>query len=236
VSPIRANAPAKNPGPAIAAAGTTNPGGDGAGSSTGAADAGAGDAGSAGAAPHGLWDAAMTPVGSTPAKKPGPLDALPPNATAAQQYCFNTSDSAAEARFAWQAKKIQEMEAELDKRSQQLEAKTQDYKRWLERRDEFSRKAHEKLVGFYSKMRPDAAALQLATINEEIAAAVLTKLDTKVASQIMGEMDPTQAAKIASLISGASKIPPEAKNKPGDQGGAKPPVPGGAAPPEQPRS
>lgn len=161
-------------------------------------------------------------------KKPGPLDALPPNASAAQQYCFNTADSAADARFAWQAKKIQDMETELDKKAQQLEAKTEEYKRWLERRDAFSRKAHEKLVGFYTRMRPDAAALQLATLDEEMAAAVVMKLQTKVASQIMGEMDPERAAKIASIISGAGKIPPD---KPGAVKQAESSAPGdGAAP------
>ena len=140
-------------------------------------------------------------------KKPGPLDALPPNATAAQQYCFNTTDSAADARFAWQTKQIKDMEAELDKRIQRLHVKTEEYKAWLERRDAFSRKAHEKLVGFYSRMRPDAAAVQLATIDENVASAVMTKLETKVASAIMGEMDPERAAKIATIISGAAKVP-----------------------------
>lgn len=141
----------------------------------------------------------------------GPLDALPPNATAAQQYCFNTTDAAADARFAWQAKKIQEMEAELDKRAEILAKKTEEYKTWLARRDEFSRKAHEKLVGFYSRMRADAAAEQLATIDEETAAAVVTKLETKVASQIMGEMNPARAARIATVIAGAAKTPPADK-------------------------
>ena len=142
-----------------------------------------------------------------PFMKPGPLDALPPNASAAQQYCFNTADIAADARFAWQAKKIQEMEAALDKKARQLETKTEEYKRWLARRDDFSRKAHEKLVGFYSRMRADAAAVQLATLDEEMAAAVVMQLQTKVASQIMGEMDPERAAKIATIISGAGRIP-----------------------------
>jgi flagellar motility protein MotE (MotC chaperone) len=185
-------------------------------------------------------------------KAPGPLEALPPTASAAQQYCFNTTDSAADARFAWQAKKIQEMEAELDRRSQQLEAKTQDYKLWLARRDEFSRKAQEKLVGFYAKMRPDAAAMQLVSMDEETAAAVLTKLDTKIASAIMGEMPPEDAAKIATIISGAAKIPPARKppataaNAEGEGAGATlpaatggaptPGLPGAAAPAEQPKS
>jgi flagellar motility protein MotE (MotC chaperone) len=177
--------------------------------------------------------------GDTLFKKPGPLDMPPPNATAAQQYCFNTADSAADARFAWQARKIKEMEAELDKRAQQLEAKTEEYKQWLQRRDEFSRKAHEKLVGFYSRMRPDAAALQLATLDEEMAAAVVTKLETKVASQIMGEMDPERAAKIATIISGAAKIPPERRRASGQSegaSGAQSGPPDGATQPEQPRS
>lgn len=164
-----------------------------------AADSKAGEA-----APPSFSDAE---TGELPFKTPGPLDALPPNASAAQQYCFNTADSASEARFAWQAKKIRDMEAELDKKAQQLEAKTEEYKHWLERRDEFSRKAHEKLVGFYTGMRADAAAVQLATLDEEMAAAVVMKLQTKVASQIMGEMDPERAAKIASIISGAGKVP-----------------------------
>lgn len=177
-------------------------------------------------------------------KKPGPLDALPPNASAAEQYCFNTADSAADARFAWQAKKIQDMEAELDKKAQQLEAKTEEYKRWLERRDEFARKAHEKLVGFYSRMRPDAAAVQIATLDEEMAAAVVIKLETKVASQIMGEMDPERAAKIATIISGAGKIPPEKRRATTPAGtadatppaGSSPPAQGAPPAPEEPRS
>lgn len=152
--------------------------------------------------------------------RPGPLDALPPNATAAQQYCFNTADTAADARFAWQAKKIQEMEAELNKRAEHLAAKTEDYKKWLERRDEFSRKAHEKLVGFYSRMRADAAAAQLAAIDEETAAAVVTKLETKVASQIMGEMEPVQAARIASVIAGAARTKSSARRGSGARSAA----------------
>ena len=159
---------------------------------------------------------------SMPLMKPGPLEALPPNASAAQQYCFNTADTAADARFAWQAKKIQEMEAELNKRAEMLAAKTEEYKTWLDRRDAFSRKAHEKLVGFYSRMRADAAAAQLATIDEETAAAVMTKLETKVASQIMGEMDPVRAARIASVIAGAAKTPPAARRAASDRGGAPP--------------
>lgn len=177
------------------------------------------------AAPKAQDDAGASPESNERAgepifKRPGPLDALPPDASEAQQYCFNTADTAADARFAWQAKKIREMEAELDKKARKLEAKTEEYKQWLAKRDDFARKAHEKLVGFYARMRPDAAAEQIATIDERIAAALVMKLETKVASQIMAEMDPERAAKIATIISGASKLPP-AKRKTAAQAGAE---------------
>lgn len=200
----------------IAATEADAPAGAAAGAKAPAADA----APPAAAAP-GSETAPPAPADAAPSK-PGPLEALPPDATAAQQYCFNTGDAAADARFAWQAKKIKDMEAELEKRSQQLEAKTEEYKAWLARRDEFSRKAQEKLVGFYAKMRPDAAALQLTAMDEETAAALLTKLEPKVASLVMGEMDPVRAAKIASIISGAAKIPPDRKRAV-PQPAAKPP-------------
>ncbi len=100
------------------------------------------------------------------------------------------------------------MEGELEKRAEQLEAKTEEYKKWLARRDEFSKKAQEKLVAFYAKMRPDAAALQLTAMDDESAAALLTKLEPKVASLVMAEITPEKAAKIAAVISGAARIPP----------------------------
>jgi flagellar motility protein MotE (MotC chaperone) len=171
--------------------------------------------------------AAAPPPATAP--PPKPLEALPPDATPAQQYCFNTTDSAADARFAWQAKKITEMEGELEKRSAALEAKTEEFKTWLARRDDFSKRAQEKLVGFYTRMRPDAAALQLAEMDEETAAAVLTKLEVKAASAVMSEMEPTRAAKIASIISGAARVPPARKAPvaaaPASQGEGSAPAP-----------
>lgn len=137
-------------------------------------------------------------------------------ATPAQQYCFNTADSAADARFAWQAKKIREMEAELDKRVAFLQKRTEEYKSWLAKRDTFSRKAQEKLVGFYAKMQPDAAAAQLTVMDEMMAAAILMKLKPKVASLVMGEIPAEKAAKLAAIISGAAKVPPRrSKRSPG---------------------
>jgi flagellar motility protein MotE (MotC chaperone) len=158
-----------------------------------------------------------------------PLESLPPNATPAEQYCFNTVDTAADARYAWQAKKIKEMEGELAKRVELLEAKTEEFKKWLARRDDFSERANDKLVGFYARMRPDAAALQLAAMNEETAAAVLMKLATKTASAVMGEMDTAHAARLAAIISGAGRLPKKAEKKAAPSAASKPKANGSAA-------
>jgi flagellar motility protein MotE (MotC chaperone) len=173
------------------------------------------------------------PAPAAAAMQPKPLEALPPDATPLQQYCFNTADQAAEARFAWQAKKIKEMEAELAKRVVLLEEKTEEFKTWLARRDDFSKRAQEKLVAFYARMRPDAAALQLAAMEDETAAALLTKLEAKAASAVMAEMDPERAAKLAGIISGAARIPKPKKPKPPAEAGAqgKPQAENSPAPP-----
>ena len=91
----------------------------------------------------------------------------------AQQYCVNIADAAADARVVWHKKTIAEVEQELERRVAALDAKIAEYQKWVTRRDEFLKKAKDSLLRIYSRMRPDAAALQLAALDEETAAAVL---------------------------------------------------------------
>ena len=100
----------------------------------------------------------------------------------ADDYCANIANPAADARFAWQKKMLADMEQEIAKRIALLEEKTAEYQKWLARRDEFSKKANETVLRIYARMRPDAAAAQLAALDEETAAAVLTKLEPRTAS------------------------------------------------------
>ena len=81
--------------------------------------------------------------------------------------------------------------------------------------------------------RSDAAALQLAAMEDETAAALLTKLEAKAASAVMAEMDPERAAKLAGIISGAARIPKPKKPKPPAEAGAqgKPQAENSPAPP-----
>ena len=88
-----------------------------------------------------------------------------------------------------------------------LEAKRAEYQEWLQRRDEFINKAEGSLVALYSKIKPDAAAMQLADLDEEAAAALLLKLSPRNASAILNQMDAAKAARLVSVMIGAAKRP-----------------------------
>lgn len=117
-----------------------------------------------------------------------------------QQYCINIADQAAEARFAWQAKTIGELEKEIDKRIADLEVKRAEYQEWMRRREEMQAKASDHVVSIYAKMRPESAALQLAALEEGMAAALLSKLNARTASAILNEMEPGRAAQLAKAM------------------------------------
>ena len=51
-------------------------------------------------------------------------------------------------------------------------------------------------------MAPDAAALQIASMADDTAAAVLAKLKVRSASAILNEMDPGRAAHLADTLAG----------------------------------
>lgn len=163
------------------------------------------------------------PQPSAPATPPAgvrkPAEPRPENSKLAEDYCANIVDAAADARFAWQKRTLSEMEKELERRIIILETRTAEYREWLARRDAFVKKAQETLVGIYARMRPDAAASQLAAMDEETAAAVLTKLNPRNASAILNEMPPNRAARLTTTIAGAAKINPEESTVPAAGGG-----------------
>jgi flagellar motility protein MotE (MotC chaperone) len=155
---------------------------------------------------------AQTDTNTTVKEPPGAakLETGSIKGTATEQYCANIANPAADARFAWQKKALADMEQEIAKRIALLEEKTAEYQKWLARRDEFSKKASETVLRIYARMRPDAAAVQLAALDEETAASVITKLEPRVASLILNEMDPAQAVRLTATISGSGKVHPAA--------------------------
>jgi flagellar motility protein MotE (MotC chaperone) len=120
-------------------------------------------------------------------------------------YCSNIADAAADARYALQREELAKIEKEIEGRLKILEAKRVEYEEWLRRRNEVLQKADETIVSIYSRMKPDAAALQLTNMDEEIAAAVIAKLNPRSASAVLNEMEPARAAQLANIITDAPK-------------------------------
>lgn len=136
-------------------------------------------------------------TGATPAVKQGTL---------AERYCTNVADAAADARFAFQKQSLISLEVQLKKRIDELESVMAEYRSWVARRDAFSQRANDTLVRIYQRMPPEAAAQQLANMDEETAAAVLSRLDPKAASSILNDMPANHAARLSATIAGAARV------------------------------
>ncbi len=131
--------------------------------------------------------------------KPAPLTPAPPEI---RQFCSNIANSAADARVAWQAARLIELDAKLKRRIAEFDVKRAEFEDWLHKHDEAMKQAKDDIVAIYSKMRPDAAASQLAVMNDDMAASLLAKLNARVASAILAEKDPGRAARIANAMAG----------------------------------
>ncbi|MBA8879801.1 MotE family protein [Phyllobacterium myrsinacearum] len=122
------------------------------------------------------------------------------------RYCTNITDKAADARYAMQTRELEQLRVDIDSRIQELEAKRKEYEVWLKRRDEFIDKAEDSLVGIISKMRPDAAAAQMALMGDEPAAALLLKLNPRISSVILNEMPAEKSSRLARVIVGSRVV------------------------------
>ncbi len=119
-----------------------------------------------------------------------------------RSYCANIATAASDARTAWQTDRLNELEAKIKARIGELDAKTVELRQWIEKREEAERKAGEKLVGIFGKMKPETAAVQIATLDDDMAAAILGQLNARQASAIFNELVPDRAAKLAGLMAG----------------------------------
>ena len=130
---------------------------------------------------------------STPAPADDAIDAV-------TRYCTVVGASTSEQRVQAQLRRLETLGATIDRRVAELEAKEASARSWMEQRETALRKATEDVIAIYGKMRPEAAAAQLAELEEEFAAAILAKLNPRVASTILNDMNPANAAKLVAAI------------------------------------
>ncbi len=131
----------------------------------------------------------------------------------ANDYCESFRDVASEARFRWQTYQLRKLRDEVTQTTDKLESERQELQRWVRRRDQFVNRANEQLIAIYQKMKPDVAAGHIAALDDETASALLLKLKPRVISLIFNEMAAARAARLVSLISGASKYASVAEKK-----------------------
>nr|QDP21889.1 hypothetical protein FNV92_06795 [Bradyrhizobium cosmicum] len=138
--------------------------------------------------------------------KPAPAQAAAPADSDVALFCSNVADPAVDARLAWQLKELEKAETLLRERIAEVEAKRAEYEKWMALRDDFLKKAEAQVVEIYSRMKPDAAATQIAGMADETAAAVLAKLSPRSSSAIFNEMETARAAHLADLLGGMRRV------------------------------
>jgi len=119
-----------------------------------------------------------------------------------EKFCANNAAIVGAARLTWQAARLQELEAKVRQRIEELEAKKAEFVAWMRKRDEAMRQASESVVAIYARMRPDSAAQQLAVMEDAMAAAVLAKLPSRAAGVILNEMESGRAARLTRVMVG----------------------------------
>lgn len=126
------------------------------------------------------------------------------NSEAAALYCKNISDQAVEARLSWQTWQLVALEAKLKERAAELDRKQAEIEAWVKKREKILKEVEAQVVSIIARMRPEAAAAQLSTADEDTATGVLLKLKARIASDILDEMDPARAARLTQLMVGLS--------------------------------
>ncbi len=120
------------------------------------------------------------------------------------RYCANVAPAAAEARIAWQEKRLMELEGQIKQRIAELEKKEAEAREWVAKRETLMNSAADAVVAIYGKMEPEAAAAQLGSMDEATAVSVLGKLSPRAASAILNEMGADKAGKLTAVLSGAA--------------------------------
>ncbi|AQS40951.1 MAG: Hypothetical protein BHV28_02290 [Candidatus Tokpelaia hoelldobleri] len=123
------------------------------------------------------------------------------------RFCKNIDRQAQDARVELQMRQLAVLRGDIDGRMKLLEEKRREYEDWLARRNAFLERTQSSFVGIVSRMRPDAAAAQLALVDEMTAASIILKLEPRVSSAIMNELAPEKSASLMRILASAQKLP-----------------------------
>ena len=128
-----------------------------------------------------------------------------PGETEASRYCASVAPTIAEARIAWQTKRLSELDAQVKQRIADLEKVEASAREWIDKRDAQLKAASADLVAIYAKMQPENAARQISSMDDRMAAAILGKLKPAAAGAILDEMEAERASRLAGMMAGAEE-------------------------------
>jgi len=98
-------------------------------------------------------------------------------------------------------KELKRLEAEVDKKLDQLEEKRLALKKLLAEKDAREQKRIRELSKMYAKMSSEKAATVLSALDEQLAISILAVMKTKAAAKILNNMDRDKAAKLTKAFS-----------------------------------
>eukprot|EP01037_Dinobryon_pediforme_P007300 gene7300-7371_t len=128
------------------------------------------------------------PPSAKPAVKappPAPEPVLIPDVAS---YCQNLIPVMANAKAAAEMAQLKSLRTEIARRMAELDVKKTEVENLVKKRDAFTQLADEAKIAIYLKMKPDAAAAQLAAMDETVGAAIISKLPPRTASVILAEI------------------------------------------------
>ena len=97
---------------------------------------------------------------------------------------------------------LQKRKAELDEKLKALESTRVEISKTLKTRVATDQTKVDKLVQFYSTMKPAQAAKVIETLNEDLAIEVLDKMKKKSAAEILDMMNAKKARRLSELLTG----------------------------------
>ncbi len=118
----------------------------------------------------------------------------------AEDYCENFSSIAADLRASRQKQELNRLKDEVDAKLREVQARSEELKELIRKRNEMLQLASDELLKIYSKMDPEAAARQLEKIDPETAASILRRLKPQLASEVLAVMEVKRASILVQMI------------------------------------
>lgn len=155
---------------------------------------------------------------SAPAQHEDKEDAAAPHGAAVEQpaqeqgagdsedtYCGAIVDPAREQRYLLKQQELKSALAAVNERLAELEKRKADYQQWVQRREDFAKRATQSLVEIYAAMKPEASAARLSQLDPELAASLLLAIATRQSSAILNEMDEKTAAALTNIMAASAR-------------------------------